>query len=75
MGKVEEYRRYAADCLEMANGFQEPLARAALKMRQGEPECTELAKEVPHLAGVVGHDFFKPYAVTFDFMNMQIFLQ
>jgi hypothetical protein len=44
-------------------------------MRQGEPECTELAKEVPHLAGVVGHDFFKPYAVTFDFMNMQIFLQ
>ena len=44
-------------------------------MRQGEPECTELAEEVPHLAGVVGHDFFKPYAVTFDFMNMQIFLQ
>jgi hypothetical protein len=31
MGKVEEYRRYAADCLEMANGFQEPLARAALR--------------------------------------------
>jgi hypothetical protein len=28
-----------------------------------------------HLAGMVGHDFFKPYAVTFDFMNMQIFLQ
>jgi len=22
-----------------------------------------------------GHDFFKPYAVTFDFQNMQIFLQ
>jgi hypothetical protein len=20
-----------------------------------------------HLAGMVGHDFFKPYAVTFDF--------
>ena len=27
------------------------------------------------LAGMVGHDFFKPYAVTFDFQNMQIFLQ
>jgi hypothetical protein len=28
-----------------------------------------------HLAGMVGHDFLKPYAVTFDFHNMQIFLQ
>ena len=28
-----------------------------------------------HLAGMVGHDFFKPYAVTFDFTDMQIFLQ
>ncbi len=28
-----------------------------------------------HLAGMVGHDFFKHYAVTFDFKNMQIFLQ
>jgi hypothetical protein len=28
-----------------------------------------------HLAGMVGHDFLKPYAVTFDFQNMQIFLQ
>jgi hypothetical protein len=28
-----------------------------------------------HLAGMLGHDFFKPYAVTFDFQNMQIFLQ
>jgi predicted aspartyl protease len=28
-----------------------------------------------HLAGMVGHDFFKAYAVTFDFQNMQIFLQ
>jgi len=27
------------------------------------------------LAGMVDHDFFKPYAVTFDFQNMQIFLQ
>jgi hypothetical protein len=27
------------------------------------------------LAGMVGHDFFKPYAITFDFQNMQIFLQ
>jgi len=28
-----------------------------------------------HLAGMVGHDFLKPYAVTFDFQNMQILLQ
>jgi len=28
-----------------------------------------------YLAGMVGHDFLKPYAVTFDFQNMQIFLQ
>jgi predicted aspartyl protease len=28
-----------------------------------------------HLAGMVGHNFFKPYAVTFDFENMQIFLR
>jgi hypothetical protein len=28
-----------------------------------------------HLAGMVGHDFFKPYALTFDFQNMQILLQ
>ena len=28
-----------------------------------------------HLAGMVGHDFFKPHAVTFDFENMQIFLR
>lgn len=28
-----------------------------------------------HLAGMVGHEFFKPYAVTFDFQNMQVFLQ
>jgi hypothetical protein len=28
-----------------------------------------------HLAGMVGHEFFRPYAVTFDFTNMQIFLQ
>jgi tetratricopeptide (TPR) repeat protein len=28
-----------------------------------------------HLAGMVGHDFFKPRAVTFDFQNMKIFLQ
>jgi hypothetical protein len=27
-----------------------------------------------HLAGMVGHDFFKPYAVTFDFESMRIFL-
>jgi hypothetical protein len=25
-----------------------------------------------NLAGMVGHDFFKPYAVTFDFEGMQI---
>jgi len=28
-----------------------------------------------HLAGMLGHDFFKPHAVTFDFENMNIFLQ
>lgn len=28
-----------------------------------------------HLAGMIGHDFFKPYAVTFDFQDMRIFLQ
>jgi hypothetical protein len=28
-----------------------------------------------YLAGMVGHDFFKPYSVTFDFETMQIFLQ
>jgi hypothetical protein len=28
-----------------------------------------------HLAGMVGHDFLRPYAVTFDFTNMQIFMQ
>jgi predicted aspartyl protease len=27
------------------------------------------------LAGMVGHEFFRPYAITFDFQNMQIFLQ
>ncbi|MGB6346548.1 MAG: aspartyl protease family protein [Methyloceanibacter sp.] len=27
------------------------------------------------LAGMVGHDFLKPYAVTFDFENMQIVLR
>jgi len=27
-----------------------------------------------HLAGMVGHDFFKPHAVTFDFENMKILL-
>ena len=28
-----------------------------------------------YLAGMVGHDFLKPYAVTFDFETMQIFLR
>lgn len=28
-----------------------------------------------HLAGMVGHDFFRPYAVTLDFENMQIVLK
>ena len=27
-----------------------------------------------HLAGMVGHDFFKPHAMTFDFEKMKIFL-
>jgi hypothetical protein len=28
-----------------------------------------------NLAGMVGHDFFKPYAVTFDFEGMRIYLR
>jgi Aspartyl protease/Tetratricopeptide repeat len=28
-----------------------------------------------YLPGMVGHDFFKPYAVTFDFDNMRVLLQ
>ncbi len=28
-----------------------------------------------HLAGMVGHDFLKPYAVTFDFDNMKMYLR
>jgi hypothetical protein len=28
-----------------------------------------------HLQGMVGHDFFKRYSVTFDFEKMRIFLQ
>jgi hypothetical protein len=28
-----------------------------------------------YLDGMVGHEFFKPYAVTFDFDNMRILLQ
>ena len=27
-----------------------------------------------HLARMVGHDFFKPHAVTFDFQNMKVYL-
>jgi hypothetical protein len=27
------------------------------------------------LAGMVGHDFFKPYAITFDFENMRMWLR
>ena len=28
-----------------------------------------------HLAGMVGHNFFKPHAVTFDFQDMEVFIQ
>lgn len=28
-----------------------------------------------HLAGMVGHDFFRPYAVTFDFDEMTIYME
>jgi predicted aspartyl protease len=28
-----------------------------------------------HLSGMVGHEFFRPFAVTFDFENMEILLQ
>ena len=30
MGRSEEYRRFAAECLEMASAFDNPQARAAL---------------------------------------------
>ena len=30
MGRSDKYRRYAAECLEMASVFHEPKARAAL---------------------------------------------
>lgn len=28
-----------------------------------------------YLPGMVGHDFFQPFAVTFDFNNMRVLLQ
>lgn len=28
-----------------------------------------------HLAGMVGHNFYKPYAVTFDFVHMRVFFE
>jgi hypothetical protein len=31
MGKAEEYRRYAEECLRLASGLHEPFARAALR--------------------------------------------
>jgi hypothetical protein len=30
MGRSNEYRRYAAECMEMASAFQDPKARATL---------------------------------------------
>lgn len=27
------------------------------------------------IAGIISHTFFRPYAVTFDFANMQVYLQ
>jgi hypothetical protein len=30
MGRSDEYRRYAAECLEMASAIHDPKARAAL---------------------------------------------
>ena len=30
MGRSEEYRRFAAECLDMANAFDNPQARAVL---------------------------------------------
>jgi hypothetical protein len=31
MGRPEEYRRYAEECLKLASGLHEPSARAALR--------------------------------------------
>jgi hypothetical protein len=43
LGKREEYRRYAADCLRLANGFHEP--RAAL-LRHMAHVWLRLAQEI-----------------------------
>ena len=51
MGRSDEYRRYAAECLEMASVFHEPKARATLLLMaqvwlrlagQGELQDAEL---------------------------------
>ena len=45
MGRSEEYRRFAAECLEMAGAFDNPQARAVLL--QMAQVWFRLAGEVP----------------------------
>ena len=45
MGRSEEYRRFAAECLEMASAFDNPQARAVLL--QMAQVWFRLAGEVP----------------------------
>ena len=52
MGRSNEYRRYAAECMEMASAFQDPKARATLvRMAQvwrrlaGQGELQDAAEE------------------------------
>jgi hypothetical protein len=46
MGRSDEYRRYAAECLEMASAIHDPKARAAL---------LQMAQVWLRLAGQRGH--------------------
>jgi hypothetical protein len=54
MGKPEEYRRYATECLELASVFQSPEARAVLlHMAQ---TWFRLADEGVHLHEPMGNE-------------------
>ena len=58
MGKPEEYRRYATECLELASIFQSPEARVVLlHMAQ---TWFRLADEVVPLYEPVGNESSQP---------------
>jgi hypothetical protein len=58
MGKPEEYRRYATECLELASVFQSPEARAVLlHMAQ---TWFRLADEVVPLHEPAGNESSQP---------------